>query len=260
MKTLWFFLFTVLLICPHSWGQIASTWDGPFLRYHDTVTDETIDVLAQNKLFDEFHDSVGFINAATRVWTFTRASGGSLLTSATTNGVATFTSDAADDSAGHIASDLVWQQGKYCNMEARVKIRNPTSGFNVGWSDAQSEALGGMAVNFSGVVAGASASDAAVFVHDPDATTDLIRVVSVKNGTTSTTATTLNTFSNVWRIYRVSLDPSGNADFWVDGDHITQKALGVTATTSMCAYISGISRAAGNTYVDIDYIRVWSQR
>ncbi len=220
---------------------------------------ESVTTLAPVVLDDDF-----IANAlSTALWTVAGVNSGTCASSTGVGGLATITTGDADDDDVDVASEIVFNSGKACGCEARVRI-NDVSGtaFNFGFSDAKGEAADAIAATYSGTTLTSNATDCALFFHDPDATTDAFRTVAVSNDTDGTVDTITSTSPGDadWHIYRVQSDTSGNVDFYFDGVSQGTANSGLRSAVNLCVYLGAINREATGNTVDVDYIRAWQER
>ena len=211
---------------------------------------------------------------ATNDWTFTDGSAGS-------DGTATIvapdllriTSGAADDDEEHFAGGLNFY-GKYNPViEARIR-NNDVSGLAhfFGFSDAQSES-NSMPFTLATTTLTSTATDAAGFLLDADATTKTIRGVSVKGDSDGTVINSGHTEADAsWATYRLELRDNGSttdALFYLNtsgeeidpvNDLIGLEADAVTRTTALCPIVACMNREAAANTLDVDYIKIWSDR
>lgn len=210
----------------------------------------------------------------TNDWTVTDGSAGTDGTfTITSPHCLTITSGAADNDDEHFASELCYY-GQY-NPVLEVRARNDdVSGMAhfIGFSDAQSE-TNTIAFTLATATLTSTASDGAGFLLDVDATTKTIRAVSVKGDSDGTVIDSSHTEGDAsWATYRVELRDNGttcDALFYLntDGksinpwtDIVGVELDAVTRTTALCIYIGVMNREAAANTLDVDYIKVWSDR
>jgi len=232
------------------------------LRFYDASTHETIDVISHIKIFDDF---TGVAVDATNDWvksivnssTFAPLSG-----SGAHGGIGRITTGALDDDDHEVSTPLIFLASKGCIMEARVATQAvATTGMNIGFSDAVTEAADLLACTFATTTLTSTATDCAVFFTDADATSNVLRSVAVNADTDGTVISAAAIpVDAAFHIYRVEIDTAGNVYFYYDGALVGTQLLGVATTSVLCAYIGLINRTAGAKTLDIDYIRVWAPR
>jgi len=240
--------------------RYMSEWRGGYLCFRNASTHETVHVIADVTMFDDF---TGIAVDATNDWTVAGVNSGTVATNIATGGTARFTTGAADDDDVDLATGLIYKASKACVMEARIAITSATAelAFNVGFTDATGEGADLLPFGYATATLTSTASDAALFFYDPDATLDTIHCASVINNVDGTiTNTTTAPVVDTYNVFRVEIDTAGNVDFWLDGDHVARQALGITTTDALCAYVGVINRSAVATTLDVDYIRVWQSR
>jgi len=190
----------------------------------------------------------------------------------------TLTTGGADDDDCEFAMGIDFYPQYNCAIEARIRCDDIDKvAWNVGFSDQQSETSADViAFTYSGATLTSNASDGAVFMYDPDADTDYVYAASCKGDADGTVLSTASTpTDSKWYTVRVEFryDPvntRADAIFYCNtsGEEINPQAdfVGMeidaaTYNTALCPYIASINHGedAANT-VDIDYIKVWSDR
>lgn len=269
-------LMVVLLAPPGVLGGniVSETYNG-ILRMYDDETGETVDVIAPVKLFEEFNwqsgsnyiiqDSSTYVSGNRFIpsqWGFTAVNSGTTTINAATGGILKMGLGSADDDDGEFVSELIWSPTKMCSAEARVAFSTTVIGFNFGFNDTKNESADTLAVTYSTTVLTCNTTDGAVLYADSDGTTDVIRCIAAKSGVSSGTAASTTAIGTGYHIYRVDLDNTGAATFWLDGKVLKKQAAAVNTHVPLCVYLGAIKRdgAAGETYVNIDYIRAWQLR
>lgn len=241
-------------------GEQRNGW----LRYYDSATLETVDVVAPVTLYEEFSRPVGTISSVTDRIIFSAVNSGTFrIVTDATSGVATVALGAADDDDAELVTPLVFWAGKSCAMEARVKISAATVAFNVGFTDTMNEVADKLALMYSGTTLTSTSSNAAVILGDADATTDNLYCASVNgdaDGTTTTTGVALA--ADTWYTIRVECNEDGDVDFYLNGNHIYQEVEGISTHVPLGAYVGFIrhENSATAAYGYIDYIRAWQNR
>jgi hypothetical protein len=107
-----------------------------------------------------------------------------------------------------------------------------------------------------------NATDAIGFLFDTNATTVTIRCVGVANDVDAThTDTGLAYVAATYRTFRIEVDTSGVAKFFIDGVVVNSGLTGaVTASVALTPVVSGFATAAASRTVDVDYIYVQQTR
>lgn len=244
-------------------AEVNTQWRAGILRYFETTTGETLDVVAPVKIFENYTRPVGLITTVTTNVSFAAVNSGSLKILSATGGEATVTLGAADNDDAEIATELIFWSGKFCAAEARVALSTTTCGFNFGFTDAKDEIADKMPCDYATATLTSTASNCAVFFYDSDATTDDLYCVSVKDDTDGTvTDTGTAGAAGTYHVYRVEIDDSGNCDFYLDGVHIYQEATGISTHVPLCGYLGFIRRdgATGSVTGKVSYLRVWQKR
>ena len=244
-------------------ADTGSEYRNGILTFFDRDNYETVEVLAPCKLFEDFTNPYGVVTSVTGELNFTAVDSGTWVITPASGGVARITTSATgtDNDDAELTSELTWYPGKYCAMEARIKVNGVTTGVNVGFSDATGEAADKIALTYSGTTLTSNASNCALFFSDYDSTSNEIRCAAVNDDTDGTVTDSGTAFAiNTWHIYRVEINPDGDCDFWLDGVHIYQESAGINTSGALCAYIGLIDRSAESESLDIDYLRVWQKR
>ena len=228
----------------------------------DTSTGETIDADYAVKLSDDFICKA--VNA-TDTWNVTLTNSGTVAYSAASGGTALFTTDTGNDDELELTSGLCFMSNKAPIFEAKFAATDVLKGaFALGFSDATSETDDVIAIDFSN--AGAlvtTASDAALFVFDPDKTAGGTHVwlCAVKGDTDATPVDTgFVPVTGVAAIYRLELDDLGNVKGYINGNYVGTIATCITITDPLCTYVGTINRETEANTWTLDYIRAWQDR
>lgn len=234
-------------------------YQNALLRYFESTTDETVDVMAPVLWFDDF---TGAAIDATNDYVVAGVNGGTAAINVAICGTVRITTGAADDDDVDMATSLVWSAGKSCCAEARIACADVAhTAFNFGFSDATGEAADKIAVTFAAAAATTTATDFAGFFLDADATSNVIRAMAVKNNTDSAiVATSTTPADNEYHVYRVEIDADGNVSFFVDGARVGGVSAAITTTVALCVYVGFINREAAANTLDVDYIKAWQKR
>jgi hypothetical protein len=182
-------------------------------------------------------------------------------------GVTGGTTDNAQEFAGKA---VIWKPSAMGTLvfEMRAKFVGATTAtdgdFYFGFSDAVTETNG-----LPYVVSAASAltthapSNAVLFAYSSiptsgalySASGNYIGVITTKADTDTVAATTTVKDSN-YHTYRIEIDASGNAFFYIDGVHVKSVALAVTADTALVTYMSVIAKNSHAHTATVDYVYV----
>jgi len=226
-------------------------------RFYDSDSNKTVLVAAPFYLSDDFEGNA----YSTAVWTSTGVNGGALSIHSTIGGALRITTGDADDDDVDVASEIIFNTARGCCCEARIRL-NDVSGtaFNFGFSDAQSEAADKIACTYSSTTVTTNVSDGALFFHDPDAASVLIRAITINNDRDSTVISSTETPSDsTWYILRINCSTDGDVEFYVDGTLIGNQTGGLRSTNDLCLYFGLINRESTANTADIDYIRAWQK-
>ncbi len=151
----------------------------------------------------------------------------------------------------------------YCNhggliFEARVKNITAITAraLYIGISDVAPATTLENPIEMSGSTLTTTATDAAGFMYDTDATIGDWYCVSVKNGSDGTPYDTaiVPAAAATYQTFRVVLNSDGDADFFIDGKFVKTITDAVTATVALCAYICLETRASAAKTAHVDYI------
>lgn len=249
------FITTVSFAAPKGYIQQG------MIIYRDDVTAETLDVIAPVKLFEEFASHN--IAAASDTLAVAIVGSGTMTQTNDLSGIARITTTATVSEKAEIASPLLFRADKFCTMEARVRINQTTTAFNVGFTDAHSEASGKIAVSVTDVtpVITSNASNFAGFVCDVSDTSGDILALNVNDDTDGTPYNGEIAFTaGEWHTFYVSINDAGDADFWIDTNNVATIPEAVSTTVPLCTYMAVINRESVRTTMDIDYLRVWQRR
>lgn len=229
-----------------------------FLRYFDSATKETLDVVAPVKHFDDFTEKTVDL---TNSYTVAGVNSGTAAINVATGGTMRITTGAADDDDVDFATDLIFKAANRCEMEVRMTANDIlAAAFCVGFTDATGEAADLIPLTFATTSLTSTASNCAMFFYDTDATTDIIRAVAVKADTDGTIFTGPAPVAGTYNTYRVSIAADGSCSFYLDGVLLGTQASGITTTTPLCAYIGVINREGAVNTWDVDYIKIWQGR
>jgi hypothetical protein len=237
-------------------STIEGVWQNGVLEFRDAAG-RVVDVQAPVVVNEDF---LGVTVDITNDHVFAAVNSGAIARAAGAAGIARLTTGGADDDDAELATPLNFLASKGCSVEVSAATNDIAgSGFCIGFSDATGEAADTLAVTYSGTTLTSSATDCAVFFHDPDATTDVIRTVAVKNDVDGTvTSTGVAAVNGTFNRYRVDVKSNGDVSFYLNGNHVATHAAAITTTAPLCVYIGVINReGAANTF-DVDYIRAWA--
>ncbi len=232
--------------------RIQARSENGYLKFFDIATGRTIDIKTGGpSVIDHMYQ------ASQAQWNTAIVNGSS---HAYAGGILTITTGAANDDDHEMTSDLMFDPSKGLTAEARIAIgTQATSGFNFGFSDALTEAADKLAITFATASATTNATDAALFFHDSDATTNRVRAMGVNGDTDGTiiTASSAALVDAAFHHYRVEVDPSGNAKFYYDDVLAGTQLLAVDTGATLCAYFGLITRTAAAKTAQIDYMHAW---
>jgi len=247
-------------------AQIRARRENGLLRFYKSDTNETVNVLAPFFMKDDFDCAViGTTSAATsyKYWSTTGVNSGTAVQSSTDgwSNLLITTGDADNDDVD-VASELVFNSGWACCCEAKIRVRD-VSGTSVafGFTDAQTEAADTLPVGYAVATLTTTATDCAMWLHDPDATTDTWITASANSDSDGTVNTSVSsTTDSVWHILRIDIDDDNEASFYMDGSLVATEAAVCSTGAALCVYVGAVNREATGNVVDVDYITAWQKR
>lgn len=177
-------------------------------------------------------------------------SGGVILTTAATD------AKTCSQSQGGV----LWYPAKNPIMEAKFSIDVVTTvAINVGFNDAAAEGTGALPFTITGTTIADTATDGAMFCFDTNQGTDYWYIVNTKNGTEGGTilASTYVPVVGTVITLRVTIDSSGNANYYYNGVQVGYKASAVTSTIPLIPYIGIRNQTATAHVLTLRYVRCW---
>lgn len=173
--------------------------------------------------------------------------------------------DATDEDRVDFAGEIIWRPANGLIFETRLKVSDITNvAINAGFSDAKSEAAQTIAANLATTTFTTTASNAALWLFDTDATTDTWRGIGVKADTDSTAVnSSIAPVNDTYQRFRIEIDASGNAVFKVLDDsnpysaaplYQAYSANAVTTTTLLTPYIAVQNKSASAHTLTVDYV------
>lgn len=192
-------------------------------------------------------------------WAPSGDNGGTEAITVASGGTVTLTTSTADDDRSILASELNWKSSKNCGMFAKVKVDAITTvGMFIGFNDAKTEANDLLPFGYATATLTDTATDAVGWLFDTDATNDYWCMVNTKNGTDAVQETTTAPVAATYAVLGVTLDTSGNATFWYNGEAVGYKASAITTTVALTPFFGLISRAGSAARVmSVDYVLVY---
>lgn len=148
-------------------------------------------------------------------------------------------------------------------VEARVKLVSSIANVavNIGFTDDLATSTLEEPFSISGTTITSNATDGVCFVYDTAQTNDYWHLQGVKAGTdTAINNSSKAPVADTYALFRLELDSSGNATFFIDGVKVGTAANAVTATVALTPVVSVMARTTTSKSVDVDYIRVGSLR
>ena len=185
-----------------------------------------------------------------------------ILTSGNCGIIAFTTGDAGDtfaNDSSQLSSHLNWKASNGgLFVEARLKCVSSVAniGLNFGFTDTSALE---MPITLSGTTLTTNASDAAVFVFDTAADTDVLNIQGVKaNSDTALLAATgaLAPTADTWFTLGVGIDSSGTASFYYNRAFVGQVANAVTTSVALTPTIGYVTRTTASKVLYCDYVIV----
>lgn len=249
-------------------GRIRSdyNWQGTGrLVMYDNSTYETLDPIGfPVKVLDDFF-GVEFLEDS--VWeTEEEGTGNAVGVSAALNGIVQIDTGTVADKSNSFFGGLNFKSASQAHLEMRVSPTTSQAGLFLafGFSDVGGEGSGKIAWKDDSLVTGtvdAWADDAVMFGVRQETSAD-IYALSVKGaGTPQSTDTGTDLAVDTYHIYRIDLDASGNARFFIDGALVASHSLAVTASDPLVPTVQTmITTGSTAAFVNIDYIKAWGGR
>jgi hypothetical protein len=235
------------------------------LVFYDAGTFETLDPLGfPVKVLDDFF-GVEFLEDS--VWeTEEEGTGNAVGVSAALNGVVQIDTGTVADKSNSLFGGLNFKAASQAHMEIRVTPTTSQAGLFLafGFSDVGGEGAGKIAWKDDSLVSGtvdAWADDAVMFGCRQETSVN-IYALSVKGaGTPQSTDTGTDLATDTYHIYRIDLDSSGNARYFIDGVLVAAHSSAVTAADPLVPTVQTmITTGSTAAFVNIDYIKVWGGR
>jgi len=171
------------------------------------------------------------------------------------------TTGTADNDSCFLSSAITYLGDKNGEMEARITITDVTgTALFVGFSDANSESNGQIALQYPAGTFTSTATDAAGFVVDADHATSSIMCASsqASGGDTTPVDTGVDWADGETKTLRVKMLADDNAQFILDGDVVAQIPTSITSATLMCLTVQAMTRANdGSNTVRVHSIDTW---
>lgn len=185
-----------------------------------------------------------------------------------TNGLVRLTSGDVGDTFANDGSSLTHElnwKANQGNLVCEIKIVPVSSVANVayfvGLTDAKATGTLEAPFTLATTTFTSNATDAVGFVFDTAATTDTWRCVGVKADTDATAIdSSLVPVADTAQTFRIEVDSSGNATFYIDGKLIGTQAASVTATVALTPVVTVVTRTTASKSVDVDYVYVSADR
>jgi len=182
------------------------------------------------------------------------------------NGVLLMDSGTDVDQRNVIASGLNFAAARKAIIEARLRPLTSVAKafFVMGFTDSIDEGTGKLPFKDGSLVEltlDSWADDAAMFGVRQETSANIYAMSVIANAVPQSDDTGIDYVIDVWHTYRIELDATGNAKFYIDGTKVAEQALAITAADKLCAF-AGIMITDGTTaaFVEVDYIKAWQAR
>jgi len=186
--------------------------------------------------------------------------------SAAINGVCLLDSGTDPDLVSQISSPLNFAAAREVIFEARLRPITSLAGIFLvfGLTDNILEDVAKLAFKDGSLVEASIdswADDAAMFGIRQETSVNIYAMSVKDNAAPQSDDTGTDLVLNAWHIYRIELDSSGNAKFYIDGTLVATHALAITAADPLCATVGQmITTGSTAAFVEVDYIKVWQSR
>lgn len=126
---------------------------------------------------------------------------------------------------------------------------------NAGLTDDEAEANAVLAMSLSGTTWTTTATDAALWVFDTAATTDVFYGQTVDSDADGTAVTGTAPVAATALRLRIEIGPTGSVYFYRDGNYVgSETAVGVTETVPLIPYLGVANEGAANKVLEADYV------
>jgi len=142
------------------------------------------------------------------------------------------------------------------NFVARVRMSAvTTAAIYIGLHDTLPATTLEMPFTLSGTTFTSTATDGAGFLLDTAATTDTLRCVAVKNDVDATAVDSADAWAaDTWKTFRIAINTSGDARFYIGGTLITTITGAVRSGVSLCPIVAAVARTTATRNVDVDLL------
>lgn len=191
---------------------------------------------------------------------------GAVEISAAINGVCLLDSGTDPDLVSVIASPLNFASARQAIFEARLRPITSLAGIFLvfGFTDNVLEDVAKLAFKDGSLVEASVdswADDAAMFGVRQETSANIYALSVIANAAPQSDDTGIDLVIDTWHTYRVELDATGNAKFYIDGVKVAEQALAITPADPLCAFVGQmITTGSTAAFVEVDYIKVWQAR
>lgn len=251
-----FVAFSIICLAPANAGTRSEYDRNGFMVFYDDNGD-TLQVMAPTVFQDDFTGDT----LSTDLWATAVDGAGSAIVSGSTSYMVLSTATGATDKV-EVATGLFGVASKNPSLEARaymVDISHTT--MFIGLTDARSEAANTLSFALNGGTLTSTASNAVGFLWDSAQTAATVKCVTVKanvdgpilNSGVALTAESFKTF-------RIDVDSTGKATFWIDGASVCSQNAAITTTTPLAGVVGFKNQEGVVNRVYVDRIKLWQGR
>ena len=239
--------------------RTGARWGSSNLQeFYDTSTNETVAVMAPDQFFDLYQAGVN-VRGITDTYALQATNSGTAK-----NQIAglVLTTGGTDTNDVQVALSAKWSPSLYATMEIKIAMGGPTgTAVAFGFSDAQAESAGTIAIQRSATTVTSNATDFCGFFMDSFSTTNTIDSITVEDGTDGTVTTGATFASDTSRLYRIEMFADGSAKFFAANSLLATAAAGsLTAADTLVPYIGALTHNAVTSPVTITSLRIWQRR
>jgi len=255
-------IFLVVLILSYTVSifayGISARWTNGTQEFYEKSTGETVAVMAPDQFFDLYQPG-----------TTVRGVTDTYALQATNSGLAKYNADglvlttgASDNNDVQAALSAKWQPSLWATMEFEVAGSDASgTAWCIGFSDAQAESAGNIAVTKNGTTTTTNATDGAFFFTDSEMTTDTINSITVKDGTDGTETTGAAWAADTLRTYRIEMHDDGKVKFYAANSLLaTNAAASMTGADKLIPYIGVKTNGTVASKITLTYLKVWQRR
>lgn len=192
-------------------------------------------------------------------WVPTANNSGAIAANGGTGGTTRFTTGVTSTNYGTLTLGLHWLvSAGFTFFTARVASITAiaTRTIEIGLTDATTE-TNGLIFSAHGTTTTPVADNAAIFAYDTSATPTLVNwgLFSV-NATVPATRQVLSAapVADTYQRFDIVIDPAGNAAYYINSSLVGTQALAVATTAILTPWVGVVTRTAGASIIDADYV------